>query len=375
MSAETPNVFDLMRLIRSSDLDPAAKILLLEIMDRASNGKGVCTASAATLARDTKISERHVVRLLGDLAAGGWVVVQRSGGSPNSPRRRITLSSRVSLCKPPTSTPTSSQSSEPTEPTSTPTSSQTYSDTKSELLRHDVRQTSSSTSEDSTSVDGADGNPSCRTGGGGSDETPGSIDKAKVIDLASRCPHLKATGASEKLAGRGDLSKLIDGDWRSLALAVVKTQVGRETGEINVIRQPVAYLVRVAKSIRDGEDPGPKVRRRLDALLSGDDAESPDGGRDRIREMHVDRVMNPASLTAALRKSWMDYAEKGVSIYDIECSILYDMRITDDEYRLAEWQRAQRRSIADRLFASMRPPSSIDCYDDSELETDYAKGA
>lgn len=354
MSTEAPNVFDIMRAIRSSDLDSASKLLLLEIMDRAGNGKGVCTASAATLAKGVGFSPRYAKTLIYGLAENGWIVVERVGESVNSPRRRITLAPKVSLehmrrqasnCDPQITlgiSPTVIHRSGNCDPQITPT-----------VIPRSHERLSERQKETSVSRTDRDGNPSCSEGGGGPDGEGGALDKAKIVELASRCSHLPRE-TSEKLASRGDLSKRIDGDWEALALALVKTELGRASGEIDVIKQPTAYLLKVAASLRDGEDPGPKVRMRLKAMLEG--KPDPTAPGDSERERRIDQAMNSAAVRGAIYRKWNALADQGFSVQSIEATIENEMRMTNDALKLLPWQTAQREQVAREFFAKRRAP-------------------
>src|SRR5262245_25831583 len=78
------------RWIRHADLLPSARILMLEILCIAGNGKGQCWASNETLAANLNMTDRQVRSLLAVLAAGGWIVIERKGKSKFS-RRSITI--------------------------------------------------------------------------------------------------------------------------------------------------------------------------------------------------------------------------------------------------------------------------------------------
>lgn len=79
-----PNPFDVNRRICQADLEPRAKILLLAILGHAHHGRSTCTASTATLAEESRMSPRHVQRLLRTLAKEAWIELDRKTGSAHS---------------------------------------------------------------------------------------------------------------------------------------------------------------------------------------------------------------------------------------------------------------------------------------------------
>ena len=89
-SSQPVNPFELNRRVIASDLSHAAKLVLLAILDHAGHGRSTCWASNRTLARETGVAERHVRRVISDIAARGLVRIERATGSVHS-RRTIAL--------------------------------------------------------------------------------------------------------------------------------------------------------------------------------------------------------------------------------------------------------------------------------------------
>jgi hypothetical protein len=85
--------FDLNRAILASGLTHGAKVLLLVIADHARHGRSKCTASTATLARESGMTARHVQRLIQVLEDAGWIQIERATGSRRS-RHTIFLAPR-----------------------------------------------------------------------------------------------------------------------------------------------------------------------------------------------------------------------------------------------------------------------------------------
>lgn len=81
---QVTNPFEINRRVLASDLSLAAKAVLLVILDHARHGQSVCTASTSTIAREAKITERHVRRVLPDLAGRRLIVIERATGSSQS---------------------------------------------------------------------------------------------------------------------------------------------------------------------------------------------------------------------------------------------------------------------------------------------------
>src|SRR5689334_7046867 len=63
------NPFEINRRVLASDLSLAAKAVLLVILDHARHGLSKCTASTRTLAREARITDRHVRNVLPELEA------------------------------------------------------------------------------------------------------------------------------------------------------------------------------------------------------------------------------------------------------------------------------------------------------------------
>jgi hypothetical protein len=80
------NPFEVQRSIFAADLEPSAKILLLVILDHAGYGKTRCTASNATLAKESRLGIRQAIYLLRGLEAAGWLAVERLGPTVNHGR-------------------------------------------------------------------------------------------------------------------------------------------------------------------------------------------------------------------------------------------------------------------------------------------------
>jgi hypothetical protein len=78
------NPFEINRRVLASDLSLAAKALLLVILDHARHGLSKCTASTRTLAREARITERHVRNMLADLEARKLIRIERATGSVHS---------------------------------------------------------------------------------------------------------------------------------------------------------------------------------------------------------------------------------------------------------------------------------------------------
>jgi hypothetical protein len=68
--------------------------VLLVILDHARHGLSKCTASTRTLAREARVTERHVRRVLPDLEARRLIRVERTTGSQHS-RHTIYLGSCI----------------------------------------------------------------------------------------------------------------------------------------------------------------------------------------------------------------------------------------------------------------------------------------
>lgn len=80
------NPFEINRRVLASDLSPAAKAILLTILDHARYGISVCTASNHTLAREARVSVRWVKAVMPDLVARRLIWLERATGSIYSRR-------------------------------------------------------------------------------------------------------------------------------------------------------------------------------------------------------------------------------------------------------------------------------------------------
>jgi hypothetical protein len=78
------NPFEINRRVLASDLSLAAKAVLLVILDHARHGLSKCTASTRTLAREARITERHVRRVIPELEARRLIRIERATGSVHS---------------------------------------------------------------------------------------------------------------------------------------------------------------------------------------------------------------------------------------------------------------------------------------------------
>ncbi len=74
------------RRVFSSNLHPAAKIVLLVILDHARHGQSKCIASNATIARESAIGVRQVISHVGKLVKHGWLDLERLGPTVNHGR-------------------------------------------------------------------------------------------------------------------------------------------------------------------------------------------------------------------------------------------------------------------------------------------------
>lgn len=84
------NPFEINRRVLASDLTPAAKAVLLVILDHARHGVSRCTAGTRTIAREAHVTDRTVRTALPVLAGRGLIRIDRATGSPLS-RHVITL--------------------------------------------------------------------------------------------------------------------------------------------------------------------------------------------------------------------------------------------------------------------------------------------
>src|SRR3954470_6342021 len=75
------NPFEINRRVLASDLTLAAKAVLLVILDHARHGLSKCTASTRTLARESRVTEQHVRRVMLDLEARRLIRIERATGS------------------------------------------------------------------------------------------------------------------------------------------------------------------------------------------------------------------------------------------------------------------------------------------------------
>lgn len=80
-SGPTMNPFELNRRVLASDLSLAAKAVLLVILDHARHGASKCTATTRTIAREARVTARHVRRVLPDLEGRRLIRVERATGS------------------------------------------------------------------------------------------------------------------------------------------------------------------------------------------------------------------------------------------------------------------------------------------------------
>lgn len=95
------------------------------------------------------------------------------------------------------------------------------------------------------------------------------VDRSAVLAVAAQCCYLPHDTMS-RLEGCDDLGERVAGDWRSLALAIVATEVGRSSGEIQAVHRTLPHLVRLAGRFRSGsEHPSDEAEARLDAMLDG----------------------------------------------------------------------------------------------------------
>src|SRR4051812_49079777 len=78
------NPFEINRRVLASDLTPAAKTILLVILDHARHGLSKCTAATRTLAREARVTEQYVSRVMKDLEARRLIRVDRATGSKHS---------------------------------------------------------------------------------------------------------------------------------------------------------------------------------------------------------------------------------------------------------------------------------------------------
>jgi len=74
------------RRVFASSLHPAAKVVLLVVLDHARHGKSRCTASNATLARESNVGVRQVISHVGKLVRDGWLDLERLGPTINHGR-------------------------------------------------------------------------------------------------------------------------------------------------------------------------------------------------------------------------------------------------------------------------------------------------
>ena len=183
-----------------------------------------------------------------------------------------------------------------------------------------------------------------------------------MVRLARLCEYLP-DGTAAKLEARSGLAKRVQDDWRSLALAVVKTELGRRSGEIDVIRQPVAYLVKVAAEIRV-EDPGPSVHTKLATLLGqvveaqGDD-----------RQRRLDLARNPVAFRASLETRWTDLADMGADMWTIEDELKAEVRRESEALGLEPWEEANRRQVVREFLTAKRAPR-LAVYDEDDEQQD-----
>lgn len=78
------NPFDLNRRVLASDLSLSAKAVLLIVLDHARHGQSTCTASTRTIAKEARITERHVRNMLRELELRGLITILRATGSRHS---------------------------------------------------------------------------------------------------------------------------------------------------------------------------------------------------------------------------------------------------------------------------------------------------
>jgi hypothetical protein len=78
------NPFEINRRVLASDLSLAAKAVLLVILDHARHGLSKRTASTRTIAKESRVTEQHVRRVMLDLQARRLIRVERATGSVHS---------------------------------------------------------------------------------------------------------------------------------------------------------------------------------------------------------------------------------------------------------------------------------------------------
>lgn len=64
----------------SSDLKPSVRLVLAMLQQYMNIGTGKCCPSYKTLARDTGLSPRQVMRLMKEAEDAGWIVICKGGG-------------------------------------------------------------------------------------------------------------------------------------------------------------------------------------------------------------------------------------------------------------------------------------------------------
>ena len=74
------------RRVFASNLHPGAKIVLLVILDHARHGQSKCTASNATIAKESRIGVRQVITHIQKLVKDGWIELDRLGETINHGR-------------------------------------------------------------------------------------------------------------------------------------------------------------------------------------------------------------------------------------------------------------------------------------------------
>lgn len=205
---------------------------------RYAGGKADCWPSNDALARDIDYCDRQVKRLLARLVADGVISVEVDRSLKT--QRRITFLSHPHVAS------------------------------KSES-REDIFVGAGGTS-------GCPPKLNSETQEGDGDDVDGEEEwdprgprgpagAADVLRVASLCCYLP-DNALRLLEGCRDLGARVEGDWESLALAVVKTELGRARGVVDAVRHPLAYLTKAAASIRSGKvRVDDEVRQTLDAML------------------------------------------------------------------------------------------------------------
>lgn len=167
------------------------------------------------------------------------------------------------------------------------------------------------------------------------------FDKALCVSLARHADYLPHN-TWKLLRLSTDLEVMIQGDWRSLALAIAKNEIFRlNTPDAPPIVNPVGYLVRLAAEVR-GMEPGPDVHRQLRLMLTDAQAE--------------DLARQPHTFRDGLAAQWNDLEQSNASVDAIAVELEREILSESECLGLGRHEVNRRLRLLATFVQSKRPP-------------------